>query len=101
MITLEVAKQHLRVVHADEDALIEAYLAAAHEHVQNEVGGEFISNGLLIGGVLFDPSPVLNSAVLLTLGALYEQRDGDAKEIPGAVAALVDLSPHRRRMGAA
>ena len=54
MITLEVAKQHLRVVHTDEDPLIEAYLAAAHEHVQNEVGGEFTPDGLLVGGASLD-----------------------------------------------
>ena len=60
MITLDVAKQHLRVVHTDEDALIEAYLAAAHEHVQNEVGGQFTADGLLIGGVLFLRSDFAN-----------------------------------------
>lgn len=99
-ITLEEAKAHLRADDG-EDALITAMLAAARSHCEAELGAKIDDAGVTVGDVVFPLADNIRAAILIMLGFLYECRDSDAKEIPGAVAALLDLSPLRQRVGAA
>ena len=100
-ITLEEAKTHLRVDTNADDSLIEGLIAAARNHCENELGLTITDGGLTVGEVVHPLPASVRSAMLIMLGFLYESRDSDAKEIPGAVAALLDLSPLRQRLGAA
>lgn len=101
-ITLAEAKIHLRVVHTDEDALIAACLSAARNHCEHELGVTITDAGLTLPDATTAPMPdVVRSAILIMLGFLFEKRDADATEVPGAVAALLNLCPQRWRKGAA
>ena len=42
-ITLDEAKEHLRVIHGSDDALIERLITAAREHVENETGRALVA----------------------------------------------------------
>jgi hypothetical protein len=65
MITLSEAKQHLRVMHAQDDQYIEHLIDAAEGHVSAYLGDD-----------LPDPAPApIKSAVLLLVGDLYENRE--------------------------
>jgi hypothetical protein len=69
-VTLEQAKDHLRVDFEDDDIYIGDLIAVAEQSVENEIGTTLASN--LTGGVL--PKP-LYQAVLLMVGNLYASRE--------------------------
>jgi len=98
LVSLDRAKDHLRVLHSDDDVQIELYRAAAEaivvEYLDRQVVGEGevpIDDGILV-------SPAIIAAILLVLSDLYEFRESDPKDVgdavlPRAVRAL--LAPYR------
>jgi hypothetical protein len=107
LVTLTLAKKHLRVLHDDDDAEIEAYLAAAEtivtEYVDRAVYGSVDDSPPGAppsgdDGTAIEISPAITAAILLILGDLYEKRESDTWEadaaiLPRAVRAL--LAPYR------
>jgi hypothetical protein len=69
-ITLEQAKDHLRVDFEDDDIYIGDLIGVAEQSVENEIGTTLASN--LVGGVL--PKP-LYQAVLYMVGQFYAVRE--------------------------
>lgn len=69
-VTLEQAKDHLRVDFEDDDIYIETLIEVAEQSVANEIGTTLLSNE--VSGVL--PKP-LYQAILLMIGILYEHRE--------------------------
>ena len=68
-VSLERAKSHLRVLHDDEDADIQAYLNAAEAYVLKYCNRETIPVGA---------TSVFEASALLVLGDLYENRESQA-----------------------
>lgn len=64
-VTLQEAKDHLRILEDDEDAYITGLLAAAEGHVAGYLGDDLPKPM---------PAPV-RAAVLLLVGDLYEHRE--------------------------
>lgn len=65
MVTLATVRAHLRIEHPDEDDLLQAYLDAAHGHLE-AIGVD----------MTVDPLPAsVAAAVLLLTGHLYENRE--------------------------
>ena len=87
-VTLEEAKQHLRVETEDEDDLINAYIDAGEEIVLRECLP-------LEDGVM--PSP-LKAAVLLYVGDLYENRELQYTGIKMSTSTTIDrlIDPYRK-----
>jgi hypothetical protein len=69
-VTLEQAKDHLRVDFIDDDIYIGDLIMVAEQAVANEIGTTLAANE--IGGVL--PKP-LYQAILLLIGHLYATRE--------------------------
>ena len=86
MITVTEAKQHLRVMHALEDPLIQIYLDAAKKHVAEYLGED-----------LPDPMPEdIQCAVLLLTGDLYVNRERQIdRPIHHNTAYQLLLAPYR------
>ncbi|ABR85316.1 TPA: head-tail connector protein [Pseudomonas aeruginosa] len=85
-MTLEEAKEHLRVVHDLEDDLIQTYLDAALGHVQ-----------IYLGDDLPDPLPKpVEAAVLLLMADLYLNRERQVDRVlsENSAYALL-LNPYR------
>lgn len=86
-VTLDRAKEHLKVEHNDEDNLIESYIEAGEDIVKREC--------LDFGEVM--PSP-LQAAVLLYVADLYANRE---LQYPGArmsTSMTIDrlINPYRK-----
>lgn len=107
LVSMTLAKKHLRVEHNDDDAEIEAYLAAAEtivtEYVDRAVypsASDSPAGAPPSGddGTALEITPPIVAAILLMLGDLYSRRmtsqddKGDAV-LPRAVRAL--LAPYR------
>lgn len=84
LFSLAEAKQHLRVDHSDDDTLIETYADAAVSRVLQYCNIATVPTGDI-------PIAAFKASALLTLGALYENRDDGA--LPRAATLLVD--PYR------
>lgn len=69
-VTLEQAKDHLRVDFTDDDIYIEDLIDVAETSIENEIGSTLASN--LVESVL--PKP-LYKAILLLIGHLYNSRE--------------------------
>ena len=69
-ITLEQAKDHLRVDFDDDDIYITDLIDAAECSVANEIGSTLVSNE--VGGVL---PKALYQSILLMIGHLYATRE--------------------------
>lgn len=85
-MTLEEAKEHLRVAHDLEDALIQTYLDAALQHV-----------AIYLGDDLPDPLPKpIEAAVLLLMADLYLNRERQVDRVlsENSAYALL-LNPYR------
>jgi len=85
-VELEDAKNHLRVVHNEEDMLIETYLNAALGHV-----------AIYLGDDLPDPMPEpVAAAVLLLTADLYMNRERQAdRALYENTAYSLLLNPYR------
>ncbi|KRC30679.1 head-tail connector protein [Acidovorax sp. Root217] len=111
LVPLETALAHLRAVGAGEDALITGYLEAAEEAAVDYLNRklfatpEALHDAVTAGTAGEDPlviSPVVRSAILLTLGSLYTNREDvvvgvTVAELPLGAKSL--LRPKRRSPG--
>jgi len=107
LVSLTLARKHLRVTHPDDDAEIEAYLAAAEtivtEYLDRAVYGPVDDSPPGAppsgdDGTAIEVTPAITAAILLLLGDLYENREADQESkgdavLPRAVRAL--LAPYR------
>ncbi len=66
---LDIAKQHLRIEHSDEDSLLTYYMAAAKSYAETFIGRELTAEDL-------EPGPIL-SGLLVHVAILYESREGE------------------------
>lgn len=101
LIFLPLAKKHLRVMHDDDDAEIEIYLAAAESMVLETLDRPVLPTGTTLpveGEAGYDETamvvnPAIQAAILLVTGHLYEHREAatDLKieELPISVRHLI------------
>lgn len=102
LISLELAKRHLRIDHDDDDVEVMAYAAAAESIVVEYVDRPLMATGSAIpdpndDDAIVVPPPAI-AAILLVLGDLYEYREPGSRPLvdamlPPAVRAL--LAPYR------
>jgi uncharacterized phage protein (predicted DNA packaging) len=71
LVSLELAKKHLRITHDAEDELITGYIAAASRKVE-----EYLETVFEEGAEL---DPLVIHACLLYLGSLYYQRESSVQ----------------------
>ena len=83
LVSLEEAKDHLRVDNDDGDSDISLKIEAASQAVLNYIAPDqlFYNTGGIpdydTGGVAIDIPGPIKAAVLLILGELYKNRDGE------------------------
>ena len=89
LISIEEAKEHLRITHANEDVVLQLYIDAADIQIENYLNS---SNP--------PKNAAVKAAALLLVGTMYENREAhtekDLKDNP-AVDSL--LFPYRKGMG--
>ena len=103
LLTLTVAKAHLKVDTSDEDTLITLYLGAAEASaamfLNRTIYADSGAMGSDLDGIVINDT--LSAAILLTLGHLYEHRSSvdtvQKQEVPLGVAHL--LQPYRINIG--
>jgi uncharacterized phage protein (predicted DNA packaging) len=89
-VSLIEAKAHLRVDQDDEDTIIELYMDAATDYIQNFLNEDLSS----------DPASAIKAAALLIIGDLYENREGAGQnEIKPNPAVMNLLYPYRKNLG--
>ncbi len=93
-ITLQDAKNHLRLRHEEEDSLVLGLIEAAVDHCEGITNRDFSSDA-------GEPMPpAVKAACLLLIGSLYENRQAVSEKaltpVPLAFEAL--LSPHRTKL---
>lgn len=107
LVSLTLAKRHLRIDFDDDDTEIEVYLAAAEtivtEYLDRAVypSAEDSPPGAPPSGddgTALEVTPAITAAILLVLGDLYENREADTEAVgdavlPKAVRSL--LAPYR------
>lgn len=100
VVTLEQAKEHLRVTNSAEDNLIRLYIKAATSYII-----KFLNRDDLPGE---DESPLyipddIKAAGLLIIGGMYEVREdkivGQLNAVVENPAAMALLHPHRVSLG--
>lgn len=102
LISLDMAKRHLRIDHDEDDIQVTMYAAAAESIVQEYVDRPLLATGSVIPDpndhdAIVVPPPAI-AAILLVLGDLYEYREPGLRPsadpvLPPAVRAL--LAPYR------
>lgn len=102
LISLDMAKRHLRIDHDDDDIQVTMYAAAAESIVREYVDRPLLAEGAIIpepndADAIIAPPPAI-AAMLLVLGDLYEYREPGSRPsadpvLPPAVRAL--LAPYR------
>lgn len=107
VINTETAMEHLRLDDEIDKTMVEGYLAAAEDAAMQFLNRRFyvdqaaLDNAVENEGAGDRPiiiTPSIQSAVLLILGWLYENRgDGDSSDIPKPARWL--LNPWRIQMG--
>lgn len=100
-ITLAEAKNHLRVMHDDEDAYIEILITAARQYAENYQNRVYVEYTTGTGDeavtVEAEAMPEMEKAAcLLLIGHLYEHREAvscekTVQEVPLGVKSLLDL----------
>lgn len=98
MLDLATVKSHLRVDHDDEDALIEAYLAAAISTFETWTNRQLVAAGSVPAGNQLPMTASVQQGVLLLVGHWYANREAVVvgtitAELPLATRAL--WLPHR------
>lgn len=110
LVSLETARQHLRVLDAAEDALISLYLAAAEDQAVQFLGRNVYPDALTLAAAVLagdltamQLNASVEAAVLLICGHLYMNREavilqgGNAISLPMGVHSL--LQPYRVGLG--
>lgn len=107
VIDTETAMEHLRLDDETDKTIVEGYLAAAEDAAMQFLNRRFYANQTELDHALGNESagdrpiiitPSVQSAVLLILGWLYENRGDDlGHDIPGPARWL--LNPYRIDMG--
>lgn len=104
ILDLTIAKQHLRVEGADDDAVVEVYLGAAEAAATQFMGRMIYVDEAAIGddatGIAINFA--ITAAILLICGSLYANREDavigvSVAELPGGSKML--LQPYRIGMG--
>lgn len=96
-ITLDQAKQHLRVTHDMDDAYIEALIPTAYRLIADEIDRELTEDICLTpSGTL---SEGLQHAAKLVIGDLYQNREAQQVEQLHMNHALDRLLNKYRKMG--
>ncbi|ARU04750.1 hypothetical protein CCO03_08730 [Comamonas serinivorans] len=100
LVTLEQAKEHLRVDGNDEDDLIQLKLDAAHEQAVQYLNRSVYDTQAEVDAAVDEDRPMVvnasvKTAILLTLGHLYANRE--TADIPDGARAL--LTPWRIHWG--
>lgn len=72
LVTLEEMKQHLRILHTFDDAMIQIYLDSAEQHIKQFLGDDWIKTTEA-------PAPI-KSAILLLGADLYQNRTMQADQ---------------------
>lgn len=94
-LTLAEVKLQLRVDHSAEDSLIEQYMAAAHDQVE-----QFLDRSVPWDVTTAEPEGVypatVRSGELLIIGDLYRNRETNSE--PGTALYQL-LFPHRKGLG--
>ncbi len=91
MITIEQAKQHLRVLHSFEDELIQVYITAALARFSEYTGRKLYSDTAALEADTEAPentqimNDLIRSGCFLLIGHLYSNRNENA-ELPQAIA---------------
>lgn len=97
MISLEQAKQHLRVDFNDDDELIMLYIGAATEQIERHIQRKLIATeDERSGGDDLLINDALKAAALLFVGNLYENREATTdkpSELPLGYWSLIQ--PYR------
>lgn len=95
LITLDLAKEHLRVINTDEDNLIKLFIDAALDNVSEMIDRPI--DGTDPKPVVFDDAdppnvlalkPSLHAAALLIIGDFYENREAQS------VGTKMELTPN-------
>lgn len=94
MITLEVAKAFLDVIHDADDAKLQMLLDGAEDEAARFIN-QPLAELVLEGGDTLPPSAVVG--VMLLLQSTYQANPDDASKL--RAAAEVKLMPHRVEMG--
>ncbi|WP_337056301.1 head-tail connector protein [Pseudomonas sp. USHLN015] len=100
MVALELVKQHLRVEHGEEDALIQGYLDAAKAHVEKYCDREIVAEPTDPDAPPIDLSTQMlltkdvEQAILLLVGHWYNNREAtvlgvSTAALPFGVEALL------------
>jgi uncharacterized phage protein (predicted DNA packaging) len=96
IVSLSLAKNHLRVDQSEEDSLIQSYIDAAEQYVEGYINRTIPGS---LDSPVTTPKPII-SAILLIVGDLYENRLGasevDLKENKAVVSFLY---PYRVGIG--
>ena len=104
IIDLSIAKQHLRVEGADDDAIIGVYLGAAEEAAASFLGRLIYidEEAIPVNSTGIAITFAIKAAVLLTLGHLYANRENVvigtiSSRLPFGALSL--LEPYRIGLG--
>ena len=87
MFDLQIVKNHLRIDHTLEDALISSYMTAAQDYAETFLGCKLVDYETLPGTVL--------AGLLLHTALLYESREGEFIE-KNLKAVRLLYWPHRK-----
>jgi uncharacterized phage protein (predicted DNA packaging) len=97
LVTLSEVKEHLRIEHTNEDRVLKIYIEAANDYIKKLLNSEIPGIG--------DSPPTeapgaIKAGALLTIGDLYENREGASeKDIKENPAVMRLLHPYRQNMG--
>jgi hypothetical protein len=105
-ITLDQAKEHLRVLHDFEDDLIESLIKTALRHIvthylDRQIADDFCQE-VDDAGVIVEPrklAPPLIAAAKLVIGDLYANREAQSQGTLTENMTVVRLCAPYRRMG--
>lgn len=99
ILTLDQAKEHLRVDFDDEDSIIQLYLNGAETSVQNYLGRVLYATNAGTDATGLVMNDAVAAAVLLQVGSMYENREPTDKRavLPDSMKWL--LNPYRVGLG--
>lgn len=92
LVTLLAAKRHLSVDHDMDDRLIYEKILSASDLIAQYVKVDTLATDFDWVDELGEPDnvpPLIQSAVLLVLGAMYENRDGSSMNSPQPLSQAV------------